>query len=198
VSSDGGDSWQRGLAIDVSAAPNKTVVNLLGEGRIYGNIDIREGDEIVVADGETSFDGIINPEFLTDDDDSPAAALSPFGEGSLTILDGGTLFLRDAKFAPGMMYDGPSYAFVDSFTLEEGGTIAFELSPEEAGEQPAGSYSQIVTDTASLEGTLEARLSSENGLFDDMTFEDVIDANTLSGGFDEDHCILGGALGNSL
>ena len=40
-SEDGGDTWHRGMAIDVSAAPNASVINLVGDGSIYGNIAIR-------------------------------------------------------------------------------------------------------------------------------------------------------------
>ena len=41
---------------------NAAVINLLGGGNIYGNVDIEADDVINVEGGETSFDGIINPE----------------------------------------------------------------------------------------------------------------------------------------
>ena len=47
-----------------SASPNASVINLLGDGAIYGNVAIQDGDVISVADGTTYFDGIINPQFL--------------------------------------------------------------------------------------------------------------------------------------
>ena len=40
------------------------MINLLGSGNIYGNIDMQAGDEINVTTGTTYFDGIVNPEFL--------------------------------------------------------------------------------------------------------------------------------------
>ena len=55
------------------------------------------------------------------------------------------------------MYDGPSYVFVEEFNVDEGGTIAFELSPATSGTQPVGTYPQVFADVANLEGTLEAR-----------------------------------------
>ncbi|MEO8175503.1 MAG: autotransporter outer membrane beta-barrel domain-containing protein, partial [Sphingomicrobium sp.] len=200
-SGDGGASWTRGMAIDVSQAPNPSVINLLGGGNIYGNIDINSGDVINVDNGETAFDGIINPEFL------PVGGVTEadldtglFGQGPLNITADGALFLRnradEAAFANS--YDGPSYAFVESLNLEAGATLIYELpTSNTGGTQPVGTYPQIFTDTADItDGNLLVRPSTANGLFADNYFYDnVIDSNALTGTFDT--CGLDGTYSDS-
>ena len=80
----GGLDWRRGMAIDVALAPNNTVINLLGGGNVYGNIDLQDGDVINVDNGETSFDGIINPECMPPVFDD--ALVSACGQGDLNIF----------------------------------------------------------------------------------------------------------------
>ena len=194
-----GVKWLRGTAIDVASAPNKTVINLLGGGKIFGNIDDKAGDVINVSGGETSFDGIINPEC------SPAiqttsllnSASSSCGQGALNILNGGTLYLRNnTAAANAAMYNGPSYVFVDSFTMSPTGKLALELHPNAAGgTQPFGTYPQIFTNTATLTGTLDARITTANGLYSNTFYDNVIDANTRTGTFTA--CTLNGAVVNS-
>ena len=170
-SSDGGGTFTRGLAMDLEGATGLTAVNLLGGGDIYGNIDVKAADVITVSGGETSFDGIINPDLFAliapiDPLDLDNAAV--LGEGTLTIADGGTLFVRDAEFSgPANQYDGPSYALVNVLNVNAGGTLAMEFTPNAPGDQPVGSYSQIFANTANLNGTFEARFTSVNGLFED-------------------------------
>jgi outer membrane autotransporter protein len=95
------------------------------------------------------------------------------------------------------MYDGPSYAFVGTLNVASGGTLALELEPAAAGSQAAGSYSQLFADSAKLDGgTLEARVVTANGLFDNYVWNNVIDANALSGKFD--HCMLAGPNAGSV
>ena len=91
---DGGSTWQRGMAIDVATAPNATVINLLGQGAIYGDIAVKSGDQINVEDGKTVFDGIINPASM------PAGGITAAdldtglaGVGTLSIQNGGNLEL---------------------------------------------------------------------------------------------------------
>ncbi|MEO6255928.1 MAG: autotransporter outer membrane beta-barrel domain-containing protein, partial [Sphingomicrobium sp.] len=198
---DGGASWTRGMAIDVALAPNPAVINLLGGGNIYGNIDINSDDVINVDNGETAFDGIINPEFL------PVGGVTAadldtglFGQGPLNITADGALFLRnradEAAFANS--YDGPSYAFVESLNLEAGATLIYELpTSNTGGTQPVGTYPQIFTDTADItDGNLLVRPSTGNGLFaDDYFYDNVIDSNALTGTFDT--CGLDGTYGDS-
>ncbi len=38
------------MAIDVATAPNATVINLLGQGAIYGDIAVKSGDQINVEE----------------------------------------------------------------------------------------------------------------------------------------------------
>jgi uncharacterized protein YhjY with autotransporter beta-barrel domain len=196
---DGGESWRRGMAIDVSAAPNASVINLVGDGAIYGNIALADGDEIRVADGTTYFDGIINPQLL------PAGGIMEdvldsglAGVGSLIIGDGGNLVLADPRLTGDPdMYDGPAYVLVDTLTVESDGTLTFELQPEEGGVQPVGSYPQIFADTANLDGTLAVEFTAPGGLIaDSYSYDNVIDANVRSGQFDQ--CVFGGAYEDSL
>ncbi|WP_395685452.1 autotransporter domain-containing protein [Aestuariivirga sp.] len=111
-------------------------------GYVYGNVDITDDDSIIVRDGVTIFDGIVNasvPTPVSYDGDS-------YGEGSLSILDGGTLAMLRNNV------DGPSGASVENFTVESGGTLAIELT-DEYGE---GDYSQVFTKNASIQGDVAA------------------------------------------
>jgi outer membrane autotransporter protein len=165
-SNDGGESWLRGTAIDTSAAPSRAVVNLVGDGSIYGDIDVAAGDVISVVGGETWFDGIINPE----------CQFGGCGQGVLNINNGGALFLRH----DGAGADGPSAAFVEQLNIAGDGTLILELP---VGADPEASYPQIMADVANLDGTLLVRPASD--LYaDSYLFEDVIDANVRNGQFD--------------
>lgn len=165
-SEDGGDTWLRGTAIDTSTAPNRAVINLIGDGGIYGDIDLAAGDAINVAGGETWFDGIINPE----------CAGGACGQGALNIGSGSALFLRHIS-AGG---DGPSAGFVEQLNIAADGTLIFELP---TGADPESAYPRIVADVANLGGALLARAGS--GLYaDSYLFENVIDANVRNGQFD--------------
>ena len=44
-SMDGGATWHRGMAIDVASAPNNSVINLVGDGNIYGNVDVKPAND---------------------------------------------------------------------------------------------------------------------------------------------------------
>lgn len=201
---DGGATWRRGMAIDVAAAPNPTVINLLGttgDGYIYGNIDVQTGDLIAVESGTTYFDGIINPEYV------PAGGFTELdldssvaGEGDLVISNGGNLILADPRLTGDpTMYDGPAYAIVDNFTVATDGTITFELQPEAGGTQPVGTYPQVYANVATLDGTLVADVTPAGGLFyDDYFWDNVIDAHVRNGGFDGAQCVLDGAYSGSL
>jgi hypothetical protein len=193
-STDGGESWHHGMAVDVTDAPNASVINLVGDGVIYGDIAVQAGDAINVRDGTTYFDGAINPTFLPAEGVTGAALDSGlFGVGTLSIADGGNLILADARITgPANMYDGPAYALVDTLDIGSDGTITFQLQPDTGGLQAAGSYPQVFADTANIDGTLVAEVTPANGLYaDSYVWQNVIDANTLNGTFD--HCALGGS-----
>ncbi len=207
-STDGGASWQRGMAIDVDEAPNPSVINLLGDGSIYGNVEIAGTDLITVAGGETSFDGIIRPGLhssrrprrLVLDSDLLETG-SNCGVGTLTIEDTGTLFLRDQRNDPAFadMYDGPSYVFVEEFNVDEGGTIAFELQP---GRLRRRSRSAPIRRSSRMSPTSTARSkrgsSPSTACIDDLFYDNVIDANDRNGGVRRSQCVIGGHLAGSL
>ena len=108
------------------------------------------------------------------------------------------------------MYDGPSYVFVDALNMAAvteptgstlsgaPGTIIYDLEPVAGGTQPVGSYPQVFTNTADITGaTLLARLTPKGGLFADSYFWDnVIDANTLTGKFAT--CAIDGPYAGSV
>ena len=196
----GGGSWQRGMAIDVSAAPNRSVVNLIGNGTIYGDIAVQSADRINVRQATTYFDGIINPSFLPTVGITGAALDSGLaGVGTLTIADGGNLVLADPRMTgPANMYAGPSYLFLDTLNVASDGALTFELQPISGGIQAAGTYSQVFAGTANISGgMLEARVATVNGLFADRyVWNNLIDANNLVGKFDA--CTLGGGYAGSV
>ena len=198
-STDGGTTWQRGTAIDLSTAPNQSIVNLLGGGVIYGDVALQDGDQVNVQNGATYFNGIINPSFV------PAGGLTAadldsglFGVAALSVRNGGMLIIGDPHLTgPANMYDGPSYAFVETLDVAAGGALMFELQPTSAGAQPVGTYSQLFADTANLAGTLVANVTTANGLLaDSYSWDNVIDANTRSGQFSQ--CRVSGSVLLSL
>ncbi len=182
ISADGGTTARWGTAINVVEAPNgATAINLLGNGVIYGHIDIAGNDTILVAGGETSFDGIVNP------GQAGAAAY----DGSLTIAGDGTLFLRNVVGSA----NGASKIYIGDFAMAQGAALALEL-----GMAGAGSYPQIFAGTASVDGTLEIRPNFGGGLAlyaDEYDLQNVIDANALSGRFDGVSVSGAGALINA-
>lgn len=198
-STDDGKTWQRGMAIDVSQASNPSVINLFGNGMIYGDIGIQAGDQVNVQSGTTYFDGVINPYYLPGGGISAAAFDSGLaGVGTLNIASGGNLILGDPRLTtPAAMYDGPSYALVDTLNIASDGTLTLELQPGSSGSQAAGTYSQVFANKAKLGGTLVANITPASGLFDDSySWDNVIDANVLSGSFQQ--CSLGGVHSGSV
>ena len=212
-STDGGATWQHGTAIDAADAPNNVVINLDGKlpsgashnGLIYGDIKLSTSETysstINVANGETKFDGVINPGFggVTYDVNGNPSALASTGPGTLNILSGGTLYLVNQDYnvvttagvshlVPNTYYDGPAGANVNTFSVASGGTLALELhATPNGGFAPAGSFPTITADTVNLaEGsTLQIRPSSWNGLYgNSYTFQGVIvSTNTINGTF---------------
>jgi hypothetical protein len=171
----------------------------LGDGFIYGNIDLQsDADSINVLGGETVFNGVINsfcmpaggPTALVYDDPAQNAC----GVGDLTIGDGagggGNLHLVIDPV------DGPSYAFVNNFVVNDDGTLTLDLPPA-TGSAPIGTYPQIYADTVTLNGgTLVANISAPNGLYETTFYNNVIDGEDLTGEFDQ--CIATGIPANSL
>src|SRR5205085_7313295 len=64
---------------------------------------------------------------------------------------------------------------------------------------PVGTYPQIFTNTANLEGALVADIRPAGGLFADEYFWDnVIDAEERTGGFDGAQCVLSSPYAGSV
>jgi outer membrane autotransporter protein len=87
--------------------------------------------------------------------------------------------------------DGPSYAFLDSLTVETDGTLTLDLPAAVGGTAEVGTYPQIFADTVTLNGgTLVANIITPNGLYETTYYDNVIDGNTLTGEFDA--CVANG------
>ena len=179
TSGDGGATWQHGTAIDLSSAPNASVINLQAQngvnGYIYGNIYLSTNGDfpstINVSNGETKFDGSIN-------DGS--------NYGTLNINNGGTLYFANQPFATvsttgtptvNNWYDGASNAALENFNVNNGGTLALQLPVVPTGPLTVGSYPTINATNVTLgaSSNLQVRPSSWNGLYgNSYTFTNVI------------------------
>ena len=174
ISTDGGSTIQRGLAIDTDNIAG--LIQLQGTGHIYGDINIASGNTIEVTEGKTFFDGTING-----------------ADGTLDIFDGGKLVLcqegwteacdpkgwSDANWDPQQRVDGPSSVFIDTVTIETDGAIAYQLTPRTA----TGTYPQVFANTANLGGTLEAQYLP--GFYANKSFyDDIIVSGGRFGTFD--------------
>jgi hypothetical protein len=168
VSSDG-ITFTRGVAINVTNAPNTTNINLMGttqDGDIYGDINVVAGDTITVSNGVTHFDGVIN--------DTGAMV------GTLAISAGGTL-----EFANGLGLHNaaelPAHAFVDTFT--QAGTLELELTPNPVPVPPTaliGTAGFISATNVTLGGNV--LLQIDPGLYSNSTLYQVIfSPNTIVG-----------------
>jgi len=190
-----GDAGLRGMAIDVTDAPYAALIDLAGNnpdglgylvgnerlspfvwstvlsgagvdryGYVFGDIDIEDDDTILVEDGLTVFDGVVNPD----------EAL----EGQLEIdVDGKLVMIQNPL-------EGASAAYVDNFVHQVGGNLVMELTPS----TEAGDYPTIVANTATIAGTFTALY--QPGFYGDFfTYEDVIDTNLLTGGYDAAHTV---------
>ncbi|MFL6735440.1 MAG: autotransporter domain-containing protein [Sphingomonas sp.] len=191
-STDGGTTFHRGTAINVSEAANKSVINLL-KGNVTGDINVQTGDAINVTGGETNFNGVINASCydaaaIAAGGDNPAA--SSCGVGTLTVNGGGNLHLTVDPV------DGPSYVFINTFNMGADGTLTYDLPPATGGTATPGTYPQIFADTANLDGTLVANIASSSGLYDTTLYDNIIDANVRNGTFDA--CVINGIPTASL
>ena len=137
-----------------------------------------------MTDGKTFFEGTING-----------------ADGTLDIFDGGKLVLcqegwtaacdpkgwGDANWDPQQGVEDPSSVFIDTFTIESDGTIAYQLTPKTA----SGTYPQVFANTANLDGTLEAQFLP--GFYANKSFYDnIIEAGDRNGAFDavDDNSLL--------
>lgn len=177
-STDGGKTVLRGNAINTegatvqsafgtttfAAAPNGVLIELMSgddPASIFGNIDITGDDMIQVTEGWTRLDGIINPDMTL--------------EGSLEIFSQGKLTLANTN-----ELEGPSAAYVDSFTMGGSGSIGMEFNADHG----MGDYPTITANSATLKGKFVATYAPD--LYDDsFRYENVITAGTRSGKFDK-------------
>jgi hypothetical protein len=156
MSVDGGDTFHRATAIDLTESPHPWVIHLKGNehwGHIFGDINLGfDEDEIIVSEGLTSFNGIVN-------NPNAQAAI-----GTMTILEGGTFFMRLNEI------DGASQVNVDTFIQESSGTLKLEInSPATvpfdindhfflAAGPPDNFIGQVNADTVELDGHLLLRV----------------------------------------
>ena len=195
-STDLGATYTWGTAIDTDGAATPAELNFEGNGTlysttyhptvaladdqfgyIYGNVDIKATDTINVSAGETWLDGLVNSDAVPD--------------GSMTIKEGGLLFLLDDRndlLTPDD-YSGPSKVHVDNFTIEGKGRLALHLMGTDPAAIVLNDYPQVIANTVDLdpegdgnEAILEVRQASQNGLYHDhYRYEDVVIATGGAG-----------------
>lgn len=161
ISTDGGATVLRGNAINTENSWNAVTILLENDSpaNIFGNIDISDDDQIIVQNGITNFDGVINPDMML--------------EGSLTIGSKGTLVMLNDNDE-----EGASRAYVDTFTMGKKGKLQLNLTPDNS----SGAYPTIAANTANLGGKLKANYE---GTFygNSIVYDNVIDAGTRNGKF---------------
>ena len=168
TSTDGGKTFHWGDAINTTNAPNPVTIQLLGSpgkpSYIFGNVMFNASDTVLVQQGETIIDGMIDP----------AAG------GALNIDSSGKLL-----FAAGDPVNGAAGAVVNTVAIKGNGTLAIELTPDNnPAVLPKLRYPQIQANTVSLGGTLFVGFLPGNYNFTDQVYEDVIHASTsISGNF---------------
>jgi uncharacterized protein with beta-barrel porin domain len=161
ISTDGGETILRGNAINTENAWNAATILLENNSpaNIFGNIVISDDDQIIVQNGTTKFDGVINPDMML--------------EGSLTIRSKGKLVMLNNN-----ELEGASHAYVDTFKMGKKGTLQLNLTPDTS----PGAYPTINANTANLGGKLRAQY--QGTFYDDkMVYEDVVAAETRNGKF---------------
>ena len=185
------------MAIDVSQASNPSVINLLGNGVIYGDIGLQAGDQSTSSRGPHYFEGIINPASL------------PLGGISSAVARQRACRRWNAEHQcgrePGARRSTADGAAITRSFLRPSRhlerrcrwDVTFELQPAAGGAQPVGSYPQIFVNTANLDGELVADVTTASGLFaDSYSWDNVIDANVRNGTFHQ--CALGGPNAGSV
>jgi len=188
-----GGAYNRGNAINVGGlggfdpAPNAALIALKGNdgpGHLYGDIMLSDDDRIEVTQGKTYFDGVV-----LGDSDADGNSLDIFDGGNLVLCQEGWTGACDpggwAGAGPeGNGYDpqtgvnGPSYVFIDTFTVQQDGMLTYQLTSNSAG----GTYSQVTAGTANLDGTLRA-VYLPAFYADQTTYNNVIAADTRNGTF---------------
>ena len=184
-STDGGKTVYRGNAINtadvprpfgsvtllppqlVQGAPNPVLIELKNGGdysdpaSIFGNIKITPDDTVMVTNGATRLDGIVNPDKNLD--------------GTLKISGGGKLILGNTNDL-----EGPSAAYVNTFKTGGNGNLGVELTPDDS----SGSYPTITAKTAKLGGKFTAIY--EAAFYGNVLhYNNIITANARQGKFSD-------------
>jgi outer membrane autotransporter protein len=169
VSTDGGLTFTRGVAIDVANAPNTVNVNLMGtaqDGNVYGDINVAAGDTVTVSSGKTVFDGVMN------DSGALVGTLAISADGTLEFANG--LSLHNAAESPG-------HAFADTFT--QAGTLELEVTPTPVPvlpTAPLGTAGFISATNVTLGGNLVVSL--DPGLYSNATlYQTIFSVNPIAG-----------------
>jgi outer membrane autotransporter protein len=146
ISTDGGSTIQRGLAIDTVNSAG--LVQLQGTGHIYGDINLASGNTIEVTEGKTFFEGTIA---------GPEGTLDIFHGGKLVLCQEGWTDAcdptgwGDANWDPQRGVNGPSVVNIQTFNVAQDGTIVYQLTPE------VNTHPQVNAVDASVNGTLVAQ-----------------------------------------
>ena len=203
VSTDGGTTFHRGTAIDVTRGSEPVGDQPDGlSGNIYGNIELQsDADTINVTGGETLVQR------------RHQLVVSAGGRGCggnrrrCRRQPGAELVRRRhhehqqrrqlpppdrSGRRPVLCVHGharPARSGGGGAGDQLAGTITFDLPGAVAGEVPVGTYPQVFVDNAYLDGTLVAHLAPGT-LFDTTVYQNVIDANVRTGTFDQ--CVIGG------
>ncbi len=184
TSTDGGATFQHGMAINTRFAPNPVDIRFTGTSNVYGNILLSDVDTVTIASGVTTLDGIVNPGLAVMTGDE-TAGVTPIATnfGAFTVANGATLYLVDNALG-NASYGGAAQVNVNSFTLASGSTLRLQM-PSLLVDSPQASYPRITANTATLTGAnLVLQLNTPNGLYaNQYTFNDVIDAQTRTGQF---------------
>ena len=184
-----GSGGARGTAINVSGAPAPSAVTLVGNGGMgaeAGNADLSEFVQGTFLEGAgvTQY-GYIYGDILLD---TNADAITV--EEGLTVLDGdvnsaGNLFGDFTIASDGKLVmiqndaEGASQIYANTFTQEAGGRLAMELTASNA----PGDYSQVMVNTANVNGTLAVGFQAD--LYaDTTTYDNIVESNNLTGNFD--------------
>ena len=147
---------------EIDPAPTPALIELKGNngpGHIFGDIVLSDDDRIEVTEGKTYFAGTV-----LGDSKSDGNSLEIFNGGNLVLCQEGWTGACDpggwgdagpggGGFDPQVGTNGPSYVFIDTFTVRPDGTLTYQLTSKNS----PGDYSQVHADTAKLGGTLEAQ-----------------------------------------
>lgn len=160
VSRDGGASFERGTILDTRVASSPVLFEMTGNGAmpssLYGNLWLSDGTDIVVREGTTLFDGVVNADLAH--------------RGSVSIAGNGILHM-----AMGSGVNTPSAAHVRDLAIAGRGVLSLDLPFEEGGSTataPTLLHQRISADTARISDGARIRITTRtpNGLYADSYY----------------------------